>query len=48
MRSSSSTHRPTPEGPGSGHWVTEEAPEELLAGLNSFLAPYRSKTFVRQ
>ncbi|GHA68794.1 hydrolase [Streptomyces canarius] len=28
--------------PGSGHWVAEEAPEKMLAGLNSFLAPYRS------
>jgi pimeloyl-ACP methyl ester carboxylesterase len=27
--------------PGSGHWVAEEAPEELLAALNAFLAPYR-------
>jgi pimeloyl-ACP methyl ester carboxylesterase len=28
--------------PGSGHWVAEEAPEELLAALTAFLAPYRS------
>jgi pimeloyl-ACP methyl ester carboxylesterase len=28
--------------PGSGHWVAEQAPEELLAALTSFLAPYRS------
>jgi pimeloyl-ACP methyl ester carboxylesterase len=27
--------------PGSGHWVAEEAPEELLAALTEFLAPYR-------
>jgi pimeloyl-ACP methyl ester carboxylesterase len=27
--------------PGSGHWVAEEAPEELLAALTTFLAPYR-------
>jgi hypothetical protein len=27
--------------PGSGHWVAEEAPEELLAALTAFLAPYR-------
>jgi pimeloyl-ACP methyl ester carboxylesterase len=26
---------------GAGHWVAEQAPEELLAGLNAFLAPYR-------
>ena len=27
--------------PGSGHWVAEEAPEQLLAALTPFLAPYR-------
>jgi pimeloyl-ACP methyl ester carboxylesterase len=27
--------------PGSGHWVAEEAPEQLLAALIPFLAPYR-------
>jgi pimeloyl-ACP methyl ester carboxylesterase len=27
--------------PGCGHWVAEQAPEELLAALTSFLAPYR-------
>jgi pimeloyl-ACP methyl ester carboxylesterase len=27
--------------PGSGHWVAEEAPEDLLAALTGFLAPYR-------
>ena len=27
--------------PGSGHWVAEQAPEELLAELTEFLAPYR-------
>ena len=26
---------------GSGHWVAEEAPEEMLAALTEFLAPYR-------
>jgi pimeloyl-ACP methyl ester carboxylesterase len=26
---------------GAGHWVAEQAPEELLAELNAFLAPYR-------
>jgi pimeloyl-ACP methyl ester carboxylesterase len=26
---------------GSGHWVAEEAPEEMLAALRDFLAPYR-------
>jgi pimeloyl-ACP methyl ester carboxylesterase len=27
--------------PGAGHWVAEEAPQELLAALTTFLAPYR-------
>ena len=27
--------------PGAGHWVAEEAPDELLAALTEFLAPYR-------
>jgi hypothetical protein len=27
--------------PGCGHWVAEQAPEELLAALTPFLAPYR-------
>jgi pimeloyl-ACP methyl ester carboxylesterase len=26
---------------GSGHWVAEQAPEQLLAALTGFLAPYR-------
>jgi pimeloyl-ACP methyl ester carboxylesterase len=26
---------------GAGHWVAEQAPEELLGALTSFLAPYR-------
>jgi pimeloyl-ACP methyl ester carboxylesterase len=30
--------------PGSGHWVAEEAPDELLAALTPFLAPYRAQT----
>ena len=25
---------------GAGHWVAEQAPEELLAALTTFLAPY--------
>ena len=29
---------------GSGHWVAEQAPEELLAALTTFLAPYRDST----
>jgi pimeloyl-ACP methyl ester carboxylesterase len=27
--------------PDTGHWVAEQAPEELLAALTTFLAPYR-------
>ena len=27
--------------PGSGHWVAEQGPEQLLAALTTFLAPYR-------
>ncbi len=27
--------------PGSGHWLAEEAPDEFLAALTAFLAPYR-------
>jgi pimeloyl-ACP methyl ester carboxylesterase len=26
---------------GDGHWVAEQAPEEVLAALTAFLAPYR-------
>jgi hypothetical protein len=26
---------------GAGHWVAEQAPEELLAALAPFLSPYR-------
>ncbi len=26
---------------GCGHWVAEQAPEEMLAALTAFLAPYR-------
>jgi pimeloyl-ACP methyl ester carboxylesterase len=29
--------------PGAGHWVAEQAPEEMLAALTAFLAPYHSK-----
>ncbi|MER7441749.1 alpha/beta fold hydrolase [Micromonospora avicenniae] len=28
--------------PGAGHWLAEQAPEELLAALTTFLAPYRA------
>ncbi len=27
--------------PNAGHWVAEQAPEEMLAALTAFLAPYR-------
>jgi pimeloyl-ACP methyl ester carboxylesterase len=27
--------------PGSGHWIAEEAPEEMLSALRDFLAPYQ-------
>jgi hypothetical protein len=39
--SSTSTRLPTPEGPGAGHWFAEQAPEEMVAALMEFLAPYR-------
>jgi pimeloyl-ACP methyl ester carboxylesterase len=29
--------------PGTGHWVAEEAPEEMLAALTAFLVPYRDR-----
>ncbi len=29
--------------PGSGHYCLEEAPEEMLAALTAFLAPYRDR-----
>jgi pimeloyl-ACP methyl ester carboxylesterase len=28
--------------PGAGHWVAEQAPEQMLAALTAFLAPYRA------
>jgi pimeloyl-ACP methyl ester carboxylesterase len=28
---------------GCGHWVAEQAPEQLLTALTAFLAPYRDK-----
>ena len=39
--SSTSTRLPTPEVPGADHWLAEQAPEEMLAALTEFLAPYR-------
>ncbi len=29
--------------PGAGHWFAEEAPEETVAALTAFLAPYRDE-----
>ena len=29
--------------PNVGHWLAEEAPDQMLAALTAFLAPYRSK-----
>ena len=29
--------------PDVGHWVAEQAPEEMLAALTEFLAPYREE-----
>jgi hypothetical protein len=39
--SSTSTRLLTREVPGAGHWFAEQAPEEKLAVLTAFLAPYR-------
>jgi hypothetical protein len=33
--------------PGAGHFVAEEAPDAVLAGLTKFLAPYRDETPAR-
>jgi len=29
--------------PGTGHFVAEEAPDEMLAALTAFLGPYRDE-----
>ncbi|RAZ92853.1 alpha/beta hydrolase [Mesorhizobium hawassense] len=34
--------------PGSGHWVAEEAPEQLVAALTPFLTPYRDGSVAAQ
>ena len=42
--SSTSTRLRSPENSCSGHWLAEQAPEEMLAALaalTAFLAPYR-------
>jgi pimeloyl-ACP methyl ester carboxylesterase len=33
---------------GTGHWVAEQAPDELLAALTAFLAPYRNEDIAAQ
>ena len=39
--SSTSTRLPTPEVPGAGHRLAEEAPEQMLTAPTEILAPYR-------
>jgi pimeloyl-ACP methyl ester carboxylesterase len=39
---SAATHVQTLVIPGVGHWVAEQAPQEMLAALTTFLAPYRA------
>ena len=29
---------------GAGHWIAEQAPEQMVAALTEFLAPYRDGT----
>jgi pimeloyl-ACP methyl ester carboxylesterase len=33
--------------PGAGHFLAEEAPEQMIAALTEFLAPYREETPTR-
>jgi len=33
--------------PNTGHWVAEQAPDEMLAALSAFLAPYRNEKTAR-
>jgi pimeloyl-ACP methyl ester carboxylesterase len=33
--------------PGAGHFVAEETPDAVLAGLTRFLAPYRDESPAR-
>ena len=33
---------------GAGHWVAEQAPDQLLAALTAFLAPYRDQSAAAQ
>jgi pimeloyl-ACP methyl ester carboxylesterase len=34
--------------PGAGHWVAEQAPEDMVAALTAFLAPYRDGSAAAQ
>ena len=34
--------------PGTGHWVAEDAPDDMLAALTAFLAPYRDGSAAAQ
>ena len=34
--------------PGAGHWFAEQAPEETIAALSAFLAPYREASHAPQ
>jgi pimeloyl-ACP methyl ester carboxylesterase len=34
--------RAEPRHPGAGHWVAEQAPDQVLTALTAFLAPYRA------
>ena len=34
--------------PGTGHFLAEESPDELLAALTAFLAPYREGSAAAQ
>jgi hypothetical protein len=34
--------------PGVGHFVAEEAPDEMLAALTALLAPYRDRSAAAQ
>ena len=34
--------------PDIGHWLAEQAPDEMVAALNAFLAPYRDERVARQ
>jgi hypothetical protein len=38
---STSTRLPTPEGPGAGHRLGEQAPAQKLDASTAFLTPYR-------